>query len=98
MTIKLAILNPSSEIEILYNRGERLETLRGKTIGFLTNNEWQAHRTLPVIRDWILENFSDVKVLPINCFPSGNSNIATQETIALVVEAKVDAIIMGNAA
>jgi predicted TIM-barrel enzyme len=51
-----------------------------------------------MIRDYLINKYPDVTVLPIDTFPSGNINIAAEETAARVQEAGVDAVIIGNAA
>jgi hypothetical protein len=93
----MEFINPTGGTEIIHTHAERLDTLDGKTIGFLTNDEWQAYRTLPVIKEALEDQFN-VKVLALKTFPVGNNNIAAIETTQLVLESGVDAVILGNAA
>ncbi|MGY9014121.1 MAG: UGSC family (seleno)protein [Rhodospirillales bacterium] len=93
----MEFINPTGGTEIINIHAERLDTLDGKTIGFLTNDEWQAYRTLPVIKEALEDQFN-VKVLALKTFPVGNNNIAEIETTQLVLESGVDAVILGNAA
>ena len=75
----------------------RIETLAGKTIGFLTNEQWQAHRMLPLVKELIASDFPSARVLAVDAFPSGNAEIPKDSTAALVQQAGVDAAIIGNA-
>jgi hypothetical protein len=93
----MEFINPTGGTEIIHTHAERLDTLDAKTIGFLTNDEWQAYRTLPVIKEALEDQFN-VKVLALKTFPVGNNNIAAIETTQLVIESGVDAVILGNAA
>ena len=93
----MKFINPTGGTEIIHKHAERLDTLDGKTIGFLTNDEWQAYRTLPIIKQALEDQFN-VDVLALKAFPVGNNNIAAIETTQLVLESDVDAVILGNAA
>lgn len=75
----------------------RLDTLDGKTIGFLSNEQWQAHRMLPLIKELIEADFPHARVLPVDAFPSGNAEIPKDSVAAQVQQAGVDAVIIGNA-
>ena len=66
----MEFINPTGGTEIIHTHAERLDTLDGKTIGFLTNDEWQAYRTLPVIKEALEDQFN-VKVLALKTFPVG---------------------------
>lgn len=98
MAVSLEFLDPTGGTEVTQKHAERLDTLDGKTIGFLTNNEWQAFRTLPIIKNALETEFSDISVLALDRFPTGNHNIAANETTKLALKAGVDAVIIGNAA
>jgi hypothetical protein len=76
----------------------RLPSLEGKRIGFLSNEQWQAYRTLPLIKSMLEDDFPGIAVLPIDAFPQGNANIGTEATAELVKRSGVDAVIIGNAA
>ena len=75
----------------------RVGTLDGKTIGFLTNEQWQAHRMLPLLKSLIESDFPGARVLPIDAFAQGNAEIPKDSTCVQVREAGVDAVIIGNA-
>ena len=98
ITNQRGIDRTANETEITQKHAKRVDSLDGKTIGFLTNDEWQAFRMLPMLKDALEKDFSDVNVLPLDTFPAGNDNIAAEETTQLVMDAGVDAVIIGNAA
>jgi len=75
----------------------RLDTLKGKRIGIVTNEQWQAYLTLPLLKALLEEDFPGIEVLPTDAFPQGNALIGTEETARLVKESGVDAVIVGNA-
>ena len=75
----------------------RLDALDGKKIGFVSNDEWQAHRMLPMIAEYFKKRFKDVELIPYSKFPVGNMKIGNDETIKRIKELDIDAIIVGNA-
>jgi hypothetical protein len=89
--------DPSGTLLVTQSHAARVETLTGKKIGFLSNEQWQAHRMLPALKSLIEEDFPGVEVLPIDTFPQGNSEILKESTAALVRDMEVDAVIVGNA-
>jgi hypothetical protein len=64
----------------------------------VSNDQWQAYRMLPLLKDMLEADFPGVEVLPVDAFPQGNALIGTEETAALVRKSGVDAVIVGNAA
>jgi hypothetical protein len=96
--VRLEFHDPSGAIEATASHAPRLQSLDGKRIGFLTNEQWQAYRTLPLLKALFEEDFPGTELLPIDTFPQGNANIGTEETAELVKRSGVDAVIIGNAA
>jgi hypothetical protein len=96
--IKLEFYDPSGTVGNVRPFAQRLQSLDGKRIGFVSNDQWQAHRMLPIIRTWLEKDFPSAEVLPFDTFPRGLAVIGTDETAALVKESRVDAVIIGNAA
>ena len=96
--VRLEFHDPSGAIEATAQHAPRLASLAGKRIGFLSNEQWQAFRTLPLLKRMLEADFPGVEVLPIDTFPQGNANIGTEETAAVVKRSGVDAVIIGNAA
>jgi hypothetical protein len=96
--VKLEFHDPSGAIAVSASHAPRLPSLEGKRIGFLSNEQWQAYRTLPLIKSMLEDDFPGIAVLPIDAFPQGNANIGTEATAELVKRSGVDAVIIGNAA
>ncbi len=96
--VKLEFHDPSGTLEVTHAFAPRLDTLAGKKIGIVTNEQWQAYRMLPLLRDLLKEDYPDVEVLPVDAYPQGNALIPTEETAKLVKRSGVDAVIVGNAA
>lgn len=94
----MEFFDPSGYTEITQSHAPRLNTLYGKRIGILSNDQWQAYRTLPLIKTILEEDFPDCDVLPLDAFPQGISAIGSSKTVALVKESGVDGVIIGNAA
>ena len=95
--VRLEFHDPSGAIEIVRSHAPRLDTLKGKRIGIVTNEQWQAYLTLPLLKALLEEDFPGIEVLPTDAFPQGNALIGTEETARLVKESGVDAVIVGNA-
>ena len=96
--VKLDFYDPSGGIEITQPHAPRLDTLAGKRIGIVTNEQWQAFRTLPLLKKLFEQDFPGIEVLSIDTFPQGNALIGDEETAKLVKKSGVDAVIIGNAA
>ena len=95
--VTLEFHDPSGTLEITQPFAPRLETLEGKRIGFVSNEQWQAYRMLPALKEMLEKDFPGVEVLPVDAFPQGNALIGTEETAAAVKRSGVDAVIVGNA-
>jgi len=96
--VKLEFHDPSGVLEVTQPHAPRLESLKGKRIGFVSNEQWQAYRMLPMLKEALEADFPGVTVLPIDSFPQGNAVIGEEETARLVKISGVDAVIVGNAA
>jgi hypothetical protein len=89
--------DPGGELTVTQPHAPRIETLNDKKIGFLTNDQWQAFRMLPRLRELIAQDFPRAQILPLDAFPQGNAEIPKETTAELVKLADVDAVIIGNA-
>lgn len=96
--VRLEFHDPSGALEVTQPHAARLASLAGKRIGFVSNEQWQAYRMLPLLKSLLEEDFPGVEVLPLDAYPQGNALIGTEETAALVKKSGVDAVIIGNAA
>jgi len=96
--VKLEFHDPSGTLEVTQQHAPRLASLEGKRIGFVSNEQWQAFRTLPLLKTMLEADFPGIEVLPIDAFPQGNAVIGDEATAKLVKQSGVDAVIIGNAA
>jgi hypothetical protein len=96
--VKLEFYDPSGALEVTQPHAARLASLEGKRIGFVSNEQWQAYRMLPMLKEMLEADFPGVEVLPVDAYPQGNALIGEEETAALVRRSGVDAVIVGNAA
>ena len=96
--VKIEFHDPSGVLEVTQPFALRVDTLAGKRIGFVSNEQWQAFRMLPMLKEMLEEDFPGIEVLPVDTFPQGNALIGTEETAALVKKSGVDAVIVANAA
>jgi len=96
--VKLEFHDPSGALEVTQPHAPRLETLAGKRIGFVSNEQWQAYRMLPMLKELLEADFPGATVLPIDSYPQGNALIGEEATARQVKDSGVDAVIVGNAA
>ena len=96
--VKLEFHDPAGTLKVTQPHAPRLDTLEGKRIGIVTNDQWQAYRMLPMLKSLLEEDFKNIEVLPIDAYPQGNLLIGTEETAKAVKASGVDAVIVGNAA
>jgi hypothetical protein len=95
---RLEFYDPSGALEVTQPHAPRLASLEGKRIGFVSNEQWQAYRMLPALKEMLEQDFKGLTVLPIDAFPQGNALIGNEDTAAQVKKSGVDAVIVGNAA
>jgi hypothetical protein len=95
--VRLEFHDPSGTLEVDRPFAPRLPQLDGKRIGFVSNEQWQAYRMLPMLKAMLEQDFKDIEVLPVDAFPQGNALIGTEETAQAVKRSGVDAVIVGNA-
>jgi hypothetical protein len=94
----LEFFDPCGRLEVKQPHAPRLPSLENKRIGFVSNEQWQAYRMLPLLKGLLERDFAGIDVLPIDAFPQGNALIGTEETAAAVKRSGVDAVVIGNAA
>ena len=94
----LDVFSPEGATEITRLHAPRLDTLDGKTIAFLSNDSWQAHRTLPLIQELLQGRYPKAKFISASEFPMGNKAIDADDTVERLQERGVEAVIVGNAA
>lgn len=77
----------------------RLDTLEGKSIALVSNGQWEASRTFPMISKY-LEDTYNCTIIGTDNFPTGNGPIAGEDSgiPQTALSLGVDAAIIGNAA
>lgn len=93
----LEIFDPSGATEITRLHATRLSSLEGKTVAMLSDDMWQSHRMLPLLREMLEARVANITVIPETEFPMGNSAIDRDETADMFLAKGVDAVIVGNA-
>jgi hypothetical protein len=93
----MQVLNPTGASEITRLHAPRVDTLNGKTIGVLSNDVWQAHRTLPLVCELLKQQFPNSAIAPLEDVKLGNEAIEKDETADLVKKRGWDAVVIGNA-
>ena len=96
--VQLEFYDPAGALEITQPHAKRLDKIAGKKIGIVTNEQWQAYRTLPLIKELFEKDFPGVEILPLDAYPQGNAVISDEKTAMMVKDSGVDAVIIGNAA
>ena len=96
--VKVEFYEPSGALEVTQPFAPRLKSLEGKRIGFVSNEQWQAYRMLPLLKGLLEKDFPGIQVLPIDAYPQGNALIGEEQTAAMVKKSGVDGVIVGNAA
>ena len=93
----LEIFDPTGATEVISLHAPRIDTLAGKTVAFLSDDMWQAHRMLPLVREKLQEKYPDATFIPETEFPMGTQQIDSDETVDMIAARGVDAVIVGNA-
>jgi len=96
--VELEFFDPSGVLDITQAHAPRLNTLDGKRVAMLSNDQWQSNRTLPMLKSIMESDFPGLEVLPLDTFPSGEHIIGADATIQHVKDSGVDAVVIGNAA
>jgi hypothetical protein len=96
--IELEMHDPSGRLDITKDFAPRLGTLDGKKIALLSGDQWQAHRTLPMLKALFEHDFPSIEVLPIDAFPSGEHAVGADTTVQMIKDKGVDGVVIGNAA
>jgi hypothetical protein len=96
--VVLEFYDPSGNLEISQRHAQRLDSLNGKRIGILTNEQWQAGRTFPLLKTLIEADFPSIEVLPIDTFPGGEHAAGADSTLEQIKASGAHGMIIGNAA
>ena len=94
----ITVYDPTGAMEITAEYAARLDTLEGKTIGFVSDEMWQDHRTFPIIKEY-LEKTYHCTVLWYDNWPKGSVSLTAAKNgiPEKMKELGVDGAIIGNA-
>jgi hypothetical protein len=98
MTTRLEFYSPAGATEITSHHAPRLSSLANRRIGFVSDADWQAFRSFPLLKSHLEADIPGVEVLALDAFPQGTDFIAQDATIEAVKRSGVDAVVVGNAA
>ena len=98
-TITIETLDPCGSVAITQHFVDRLDTLEGKTIAFVTNDDWESERTFPLLEDLLTRKFPGITIIREDNFARGVNDITKDNNgIAEVMKSmNVDGVIVGNA-
>jgi len=91
------VFDPSGATEVLTLHASRLDTLAGKTVALVSDDMWQAHRMLPLLREKLQAQYPDATFIAETEFPMGTRQMDTEKTVDMLEARGVDAVIIGNA-
>jgi lactam utilization protein B len=95
---ELRFFDPSGVLHVSQSHARRLGSLAGKRIGLLSNEEWQADRSLDALGQALQADFPDAIVIDAHQLPRGNVALAHPDTVQALKALHIDAAIIGNAA
>jgi hypothetical protein len=90
----MQVFDPTGITEVTVPFAQRLESLEGKKIGLLSNQMWQAERSLKYLQELLGERFRGTS---FHFVPAGKA-IQLDDTIAAIAREGCDAVIVGAAA
>ncbi len=101
---KMDVISPTgSEAVEFKNLAKRLDTLNGKTVCEVWNEDFKGDIMFPIYRELLKERFPDVKIVPYTELPfaslKGTPSYQRQvlnEIVAKLKEKGADAVITGN--
>jgi hypothetical protein len=90
----MEVFNPTGASGVTAPFAPRLKTLHQKKIGLLSNEQWQSHRTLPLLGKLLGQEY------PLTTFEmiKAGTAITHEDTMEAIVRQEFDAVIVGNAA
>ena len=90
----MEVFNPTGAASVTAQFSSRLKTLHEKKIGLLSNEQWQAYRTLPLVGKLLGQEYPLTKFEIIRA----GTAIQNEETVDAIAKQGFDAVIIGNAA
>ncbi len=69
--VTLEFHDPSGRLEVTQPHAPRLASLEGKRIGFVSNEQWQAYRMLPLLKTLLEQDFAGHRGAADRRLPAG---------------------------
>ena len=97
--LTIETLDPSGSVAITQHFVERLDTLEGKTIAFVTNDDWESERTFPLLEKILKEKYAGITIIREDNFARGMNDITKDNNgiAEVMLQMNVDGAILGNA-
>ncbi len=95
--VTLEVLDPSGAFEVTTLNAARIPTLDGKTVAFLSDNEWQSWRTFPLLKQLLTKQFPTIKIIDWETYPRDGDHGYPDFSKHPDLLKGVDAAILGNA-
>ena len=100
--VTLELYNPTGAFEVSETFAPRLADLNGKRICEISNHQWEAERTFPLIEELLKRQFPTVTFVPYTKFPYGKTPegsyaMDVDKIGEMIKAAGCDAVISGNA-
>ena len=98
-TLTIETLDPCGSVAITQHFVDRLDTLEGKTIAFVTNDDWESARTFPLIEDLLRAKYPGITIIREDNFARGVNDITKDNNSIAEAMATmgIDGVILGNA-
>ena len=93
----LEVFDPSGATEVTKLHAARLGGIDGKTIALLSDDMWQSHRMLPLLKERLEAQYPDITVISETEFPMGSRAIDAESVADMMVAKGVDGVVIGNA-
>jgi hypothetical protein len=92
-----SVISPLGEDTVsMIEMTRRLDTLSNKTVCMVTNNDFKANITIPVIEKTLKEGYPGLKVVSYSEFPTAYSGTRWEALADLYRSKGCDAVIAGN--
>ena len=97
--VELTLFDPTGAIEITRLHAPRLDTLEGKTIGFVSDKAWEDERTFALIKELLEAKYPGINIITQDHFLQGIEEITKDNNgiAEAMKELGVDGAIIGNA-
>jgi hypothetical protein len=97
MAAFLEVQHPQGASEVSVLHAPRLDDLDGKTVALLSDDMWQSHRMLPLVRERLKSRYPNIRFINETELPLGSAAIDRDSTVETILARGADAVVVGNA-